>query len=262
MINISKIKGAIFDVDETLLSNGHVPGIGGLHEESRLIALQEMGKKLKNSALQNISLEQNFMAFRESLVHSVDGAVWRTLYLCGIVESEILDPNNKILQEIVTRKNVLHEEVLRKHGKEVPGASHFVKALAKKGLKDKMSIASASYRRDINIFLDELTDLRTFFPDERIISKEMVKNAKPHPETFNLAFTKLNLPESFRPQVLAFEDDPRGIESAKAAGLLVCVITTRYPKNELAALKIKPDLIVDSYPELEKIIGLRSLDTH
>lgn len=46
MITISEVKGAIFDVDDTLLDNQPgQPGMG-LHERSRLAAFQFVGKKI------------------------------------------------------------------------------------------------------------------------------------------------------------------------------------------------------------------------
>lgn len=170
----------------------------------------------------------------------------------GLVNQREIDPENKLLREIVALKDVVHEDTLRKEGREVPGASHFVKALAVKGLENKMAIASMAILRDINIFLD-MYNLREYFPDDRIISKEKVLKAKPDPEVFNKAFESLKLPFSARQRVLALEDDPRGIASANAAGLLTCAITTRFPREHFG---IFPNIIVDSYPELERLLDL------
>jgi len=71
-----------------------------------------------------------------------------------------------------------------------------------------------------------------------------------------MAFAKLGLSESDRGQVCAFEDDPRGIMAAKAAGLFTCAITTRYSREHLAALEVAPDLIADSYLEFAGHFGL------
>src|ERR1019366_3489432 len=110
-----------------------------------------------------------------------------------------------------------------KEGKEVPGAVNFVFALAESGLEDKLAIASGAIRRDVDFFLEK-TGLTKVFPDNRIKTKESFSHAKPNPEVFNFAFNSLDLPESDRFAVCAFEDDPRGILSARAAGLYVCAI--------------------------------------
>jgi beta-phosphoglucomutase-like phosphatase (HAD superfamily) len=50
--------------------------------------------------------------------------------------------------------------------------------------------------------------------------------------------------------VLAVEDDPRGIMSAKAAGLFTAAITTRHSHASLETLAVAPDVTVDSYATL------------
>jgi beta-phosphoglucomutase-like phosphatase (HAD superfamily) len=83
-----------------------------------------------------------------------------------------------------------------------------------------------------------------------------VTHAKPNPEVYDKAVAALGLPDEARPFTLAFEDDPRGIMSAKAAGLYTCAITTRFTKAELASLEVAPDLIAESYAEFEQLLGL------
>ena len=74
------------------------------------------------------------------------------------------------------------------------------------------------------------------------------------PEAFDKAFLTLKLPEESRSHVLAFEDNPRGVMSAKAAGLYVCCITTMYSKEQLLALDVAPDLVADSYAEFRQLL--------
>ncbi len=59
-----------------------------------------------------------------------------------------------------------------------------------------------------------------------------------------------------RGNVIALEDDPRGMLSARKAGLYVCGITTRYTRDQLEQTEAQPDLIVDSYAELSDIFKL------
>ena len=209
-------------------------------------------KKYNLPTLAAVTEEENAKAFRNALTHSVDGAVWETLYVSQIVENRELDPSHELLREIVVLKNELHIDTLRTLGQEVSNASIFVGALAERyGIKDKMAIASSAIRRDINIFLDELTKLRVYFPDERVISLEDIPHnlGKPHPEPFNRAYATLGLLDSDRGAVVAFEDDPRGVISAKKAGLFVCAITTRFKKDDEQLLAAQPDLIIESYDE-------------
>lgn len=245
-----EVKGIIFDVDDTLLDNKQVPG-PSLHEQSRLAAVHEAGYKHELRLLAEFSHEDNFQAFKTAKTHSLEGAVWNILHKTGVVDTDEIDHDHTLLQEIVTRKNVLHEQIILEEGEALEGAVGFIEALAANGLANHMAIASTAIRRDIDIFLDK-TGLKELFPDERVKSKESTTKLKPDPEVFNLAFASLDLAESDRPHVCAFEDDPRGVTSAKAAGLYVCAITTRYSKTELLTAETPPDLIADTYEEFTR----------
>lgn len=249
---IDQVAGAIFDVDDTLLDNFPSGPTDGLHERSRRAAIHEVGRRHNIVALQQLTPEANLQAFLDAPVHTVEAAVWNVLLGAGEVAGE-QQPEHPLLREIVTLKDTLHEKVLWEHGKEVPDASAFVRALALRGVAT--AIASTAVRRDIDIFLQKFS-LQSPFPDTRIVSKENVTHYKPHPEVFETAFRTLGLDESERAHVLAFEDDPRGIMAAKAAGLYTCAITTRYPREQLARLEAAPDVIADSYQEFADIFDL------
>jgi beta-phosphoglucomutase-like phosphatase (HAD superfamily) len=200
-------------------------------------------------------VQQNLDAFLTAPVHTIDSAAWNLLMMIGLADSEVINPDDPLLQEIVALKNSLHQDILRKYGAEVPGAVNFVRALGRKGLGNKLAIASSAVKQDVDIFL-EMTGLGEFFPEERLYTKESITHAKPNPEVFNLAFDSLGLPEHEKGNVCAFEDDPRGIMAAKAAGLFTCAITTRFSRETLAALAVPPDLIADSYQEFAEHFDL------
>ena len=251
-----KVKGAIFDVDDTLLDNKPgVPG-QGLHERSRLAAVHTVGKEHGIPELEELTARQNLDAFLDAPVHTLEAAVWNILVMTGVADSDVVNPDNQVFKEIVALKNELHKDILREFGTEVPGAVSFVRALGQNGLKDKLAIASTAVRQDVDMFL-VMTGLDALFPDERIKTKESITHPKPNPEVFNLAFASLGLAESDKPHVCAFEDDPRGIMAAKAAGLYVCAITTRFDRKSLSELEIAPDLIADTYQEFAEHFGLR-----
>ncbi|HSX06682.1 MAG TPA: HAD family phosphatase [Candidatus Saccharimonadia bacterium] len=256
MLSITNVKGVIFDVDETLLDNGNgrfskldQP----LHERARLQAIHEAGTRHNLPELLAITPEQNLAGFLEAPVHSLEGAVWHLLFTVGVVATDIIDPDNQLLQEIVVRKDELYETLLRTEGKALPGAIEFVQWLGDQGLAHHMAIASTAIRRDINIFL-EMTDLKQYFPTERIIAKDAVTHTKPHPEAFYKAFKSLGLPNDARGQVLAFEDNPRGIASAKAAGLYACAITNVFSREAFSSSEVAPDLIADSFDEFRTVL--------
>ena len=210
------------------------------------------------SALENLTSQENSNAFLNSPVHSLEGAVWNILLMKNLVKDPEIDYTNELLLEIVALKDATHETVLRADGKAVVGAPEFVKSLAEHGLDGKMAIASSALLRDIDISL-EIMGLQQYFPNKRIISKELISRSKPDPEAFELAFQTLKLPVEAKSKVLAFEDDPRGVQSAKAAGLFVCAITTRFRRDNMVLQAAKPDLIADSYQEFCELFGLPPL---
>lgn len=255
MLQTPRIQAAIFDVDDTLLNNYPEGSSVNIHERSRLAAAHQVGKRHNIPGLQLFTIEQCLEAFLNARTHTLQGAAWEMLRMADVIQAAEIDPAHPLLLEIIQLKDELHEAILRAEGREVPGATRFVEGLARQGLQGKLAIASTAYRRDVDIFL-EMTELHRFFPEHTIITREKFSEAKPHPEAFNTAFVSLNLPEHVRKHVVAFEDDPRGIASAKAAGLFTCAITTRYDRQTLTALETPPDRIADSFAEFETIFGL------
>lgn len=254
-----ELKGAIFDLDDTLLDNFPKDGTGlGLHERSRLQAVHEVGEACGVKQLVELTSEENFAAFKTAAIHSMHGAVWSIFFMKGLAPSN--EPNSvdnliPLAEKIVARKDEVHEEVIRRYGAEIVGASKFIRALAAAGLAKHLALASGAIERDINIFLDKYR-LNEFFPDSRIICHGRTSRTKPDPEPFDLAFKTLGLPEADRANVLAFEDDPKGVRSAKAAGLLCCAITTRLNRNDDLWRADPPDMLVDSYQEAGRLLGL------
>jgi beta-phosphoglucomutase-like phosphatase (HAD superfamily) len=185
MFRYDELDGVIFDVDETLLDTGLHDRDNGLHEQARLQALYEAGKRHDLPQLLKITPHENLLAFLEASVHTLEGAVWTALYRRKAVDTLEINYNDPLLQEIVLRKDELYEHLLRTQGKPVAGAVAFVQALAAKGVP--LAIASTAIRRDIDIFL-ETSGLAPCFPPERIISKADVQHPKPHPEAFDMAF--------------------------------------------------------------------------
>ncbi len=256
MLRYSDLAGVIFDVDETLLNNFPPGEKMGLHGESRLVAAHRIGERRGIAGLKNFTYEQCVESFHKSQIHSIYGVVWQMLVIAGeISEQQTFDPDHPLVKEMVELKEHLHEELLRTKGVEVEGATAFVKALSDNGLAGKMAIASTATRRDIDMFFEK-TGLGEFFPNEKIIARQQLTHPKPHPDAYNQAFAALGLPESARGKVAAFEDDPRGVMSAKAAGLYACAITTIHKREDLEKLAVPPDLIAESYAEFAGLFGL------
>lgn len=259
MLHFTEMRGAIFDLDDTMLDNGpaNKPELW-LHSRSRLAAVHEIAKIKGIEILGTLTDQENGRAFTTASVHSLEGAVWNILFIKGLVESNKIDTTHRyfpLVAEIAKKKNELHEVIIQEYGAEVPGASNFIKRLAANGLGDRLALATSAIRRDVNIFLDKY-NLHAYFPPERIISYEQVDKPKPDPQCFDLAFQTLGLPDGARPFVAGFEDNPRGILSVKGARLFACAITTRLAADDPTLLEVKPDLIADTYDEFARALGV------
>lgn len=247
-----EVKAAIFDVDDTLLDNEDHMGTG-LHEASRLLAVHSVGKQFGIEALANYPPERNAVAFRRARVHSLAGALWYILGDVGLVSPEAeLDLKHELLLAMEDHKNTSHDAVIRDKAQPIQDAPAFVQAFVDRGIK--VAVASSALRRHIDIFFEK-TGMADHFEPQRIKSYESITRPKPDPEVFELAFQSLGLPDSDRRFTCAFEDDPRGIESAHSAGLYVCAITSRYNRETLESLDNPPQLIGDSYQELAGHFG-------
>ena len=243
-----EVKGAIFDMDDTLLDNQEGLRGEGLHERSRLSTVHEIGISHGIRSLVDYPAEANISAFRNASVHTTKGAMWQILYECGVVNTKVIDLEHPLLNEMEALGFELHTDILSDEAEEITDASAFIRGLGRTGLKDKMAIASSGILKHIQIFINKV-GLTEYFPLERIKSLESFTDPKPHPAVYNLAFESLGLTEADRSHTVAFEDDPRGIEAARAAGLYVCAIATRYTKEDLMSLKIPPDFAANSYKE-------------
>ncbi len=100
---------------------------------------------------------------------------------------------------------------------EVPGAQLCVRDLAQ---EYPLALVSGSHRREILSILDRL-NIRDCF--KVILGCEDYPNSKPAPDGFLRALELLGADAH---STLVFEDSIAGIESAHAAGLSVCVITS------------------------------------
>ncbi len=258
MKRTERIAGAIYDVDDTLLDNNPTQELfGNLHQISRLDALHKLAAEQPNiyGELLDVQPQENFDCFVSSPVHTVSGAFFTLLKNRRLLNGAV-NPLHPDIMRLLELKNEAYAALLAIHGKPITGADTFVRDFAAHfAITDKNAIASTATLRDIETFLATFS-LSDFFPDARIVDVGRITHPKPHPEAFDKAFLSLGLPESQRRNVAAFEDDPRGMLSARKAGLYVCAITTRYPREFLAACEAQPDFIADNYAELREHFGL------
>lgn len=245
---------AIFDIDDTLLDNYPQARAYGLHEYARLLAIREIGEKHGIDVLAHATEEHNAAVYYRAREHSVEGGVWQFFYETGLVKTPKINHTDPLLQEIAARKHELYEPILQEFGAPLPKAVEFVKAMYVL-TNGKLAIASGALRKNVDSFL-KTSGMDGLFLPERIITRDIFSHAKPHPESFDKAFQTLGLQAKDRARVLAFEDDPKGIASAKQAGLYVCAITSRFDAAELADKAQPPDMVRDGYVNFAAALGI------
>lgn len=99
--------------------------------------------------------------------------------------------------------------------KPLPGVTNWI-AMAKE-LGMKLAIATASHHRWASGHLERMNLLHHF---DYVVTRDDVKNLKPHPEVYQLALQKLGINSE---QAIAIEDSPNGATAAISAGLR-CII--------------------------------------
>jgi HAD superfamily hydrolase (TIGR01509 family) len=111
-------------------------------------------------------------------------------------------------------------ESYRKHSVPSPGVVELVAGLQQRGLK--LAVASSSRTVWVETALEKL-GLRPAF--EAVVTGDMVTRSKPDPEIYLLAAERLGVDPA---HCLAIEDAPKGVASARAAGMTVVGVKTDY----------------------------------
>ena len=126
-------------------------------------------------------------------------------------------------------KEKAYQQEFRPLLKSIDGFESFLRSAHRQGIKT--AVGSAAIMFNIDFVLDGLSIRECI---DTIVSADDVSNSKPHPETFLKCAAALDV----QPQhCLVFEDAPKGVESAAAAGMDCIVITTMHTAEEFSSYK-------------------------
>lgn len=133
----------------------------------------------------------------------------------------IMAEKNRLVEQAVARLTVNDVD---------PDVLQTLAALRKKGIRTALASSSKNARNIMNNttlvnYLDVLCD------------GNQIKNAKPDPEVFLLAWSQLNIDKK---DCLIVEDAPAGIDAAIAAGIDACGLgeARTYPKTKIKIRKV------------------------
>ncbi len=154
-----------------------------------------------------------------------------------------IEMSDEDLAKLIERKRTLYRETAPQG--LIPGARYTVEKLKAAGIH--CAIVTGSIRANMTSVLSA-EEIALFHP---VITAEMYTHGKPHPEPYLKALEEIKLQAS---ECLVVENAPRGIQSAKAAGIKVAALTVTLPRKYLS----EADFILDFHEELLNIAGLKS----
>jgi HAD superfamily hydrolase (TIGR01509 family) len=123
----------------------------------------------------------------------------------------------------VLRKQGITVQLLKQSPRLFPGVVELIEQLQGRA---RLAVVSGTWRENINAVLKS-ADIADSF--DSIVAKEDVTSVKPAPDAYELALKRLRL--STR-SVVALEDSPTGLASARAAGIRAIAIGHRRPFGE------------------------------
>lgn len=184
------IKGIAFDLEGTVID------VEKAHHEGHIAAAREVGVTLDlDTALQKIP----------HFIGGPDDAIVQEIW-------ELSDKKNPI--DFIAERDRFHYERLLKELSIVPrpGFLEFLERIVAEGLK--ISIGSLTAEIDVMLLLEH-AGLDKYFSREITVLREDVQNVKPAPDVFIETARRMGIDPR---EQLVFEDSPRGIMAALAAG--------------------------------------------
>jgi len=150
------------------------------------------------------------------------------------------------LEQLIAHKATIFQEVIAYGVIPYPGVTALIRNLHDQGTP--LAICSGALRSDILPIIQQLSVANCF---TQIITADDVQHSKPDPTCYRIAAQQLiaAYPDQLRPDsaIVAIEDTPAGISSAKGAGLQVVAVSNSYPAECLQ----QADKIVTSLEELQ-----------
>jgi beta-phosphoglucomutase len=136
------------------------------------------------------------------------------------------------LQQLIARKAVYYQDMIREHLSIFPGVKNLIASLAP---SLPLAVASGALRQEIDSILTAAGILGHF---DAIVSAEDVVRGKPEPEIFLKALAGLNARRTAGNPVAAadcvvIEDSKEGIRGARRAGMKCLAVTNSHPAELL-----------------------------
>lgn len=132
--------------------------------------------------------------------------------------------NNEQVDELLKEQDEELVRLYETHVEKMPGLDTLLDFLSAHQVRK--CIGTSSRRFLVDILLKKHALEHEF---EFIVSGDMVKHGKPHPEIYTTCLEQLELPGS---NCLVLEDSLNGINAGKAAGCVTCAIPSLFTSHE------------------------------
>ena len=212
-----RIRGAIFDVDGTLLDSMFIWDTIG---EAYLRSIGYQPKENLNETFKNMSLHQA-------------ARYYQTEY--GVTQS---------IDEIMDGVNAMLERYYRFEVPLKPGAAELLERLRQNGVK--LCIATATDRHLVEAALDRCGVLSCF---GEIFTCNEVGHGKDEPDIFEAALRFLG---TRREETLVFDDALYAVRTAKEAGFPVAAVYDSHERSQ-AEVRARSDLYLEDLTQLVEL---------
>lgn len=146
------------------------------------------------------------------------------------------------LHGLVEHKAQIFQTIIQDGIIAYPGVTELIKKLHNSQVP--LAISSGALHSDVTPILQQLGITHCF---DVIVTADNVTKSKPDPESYCLAFDRLNSRVGISPErTVAIEDTPAGIAAARGAGLPVIALTNSYPKEFISDATV----VIESLEEL------------
>ncbi len=239
-LSLTEISAYAFDFDGTLADT--VP----THTEARKAAFEQMAEETGNRGFVTISPEIQKEAHRHG--SNPTAIIGWALEASGIVPN-VADP---LVKRTVDTKREMYEKLCKDGLEQMPGAVELARFLLQRS-PGRVAITTTAYRdAEVVPFLNRY-NLRNEITDEKLITYEDVgdDHLKPDPRAYQITIARFGLTDSPE-KLVAFEDTPGGVASAKAAGATAIALLTTHSEADFAGVHIgsQADLIVPNFQSL------------
>ncbi len=215
------IKGAIFDMDGTLVDNTPV------HIRAFEIFCERYGIR----------------DWKEKLGQAYGMGNDDIMRL--IMPAEVI--REKGLAALAEEKESIYREIYAPEIVPMPGLTDLLQKLRDAGIR--CAVGSSGYKPNVDFVLEKCR-IEPYF-DARI-SGDMVSRCKPDPEIYLTAAAALGLPAA---ECVVFEDAPAGIEAARRAGAgHIVALATKLDRAALA--QTDADRVIDDFRDITDLDAL------